>query len=167
MPSISWSSHGTCISWSRRRGQQRWPVFVWKILTKRKGVASDHIQIKKFAIEPLNDLMMYPFIHVIIYTIPTSPKAKFNEVVCRRPSFTRSSSSNTKSRFFTKACKSSPCPRSSHIGPAKKHHQSHQKPSKKLSRTTFKRTPVLRMRFFAVLNLPTKSFEWISFWIWC
>ena len=69
--------------------------------------------------------------------------------------------------FFTKACKSSPCPRSSHIGPAKKHHQSHQKPSKKLSRTTFKRTPVLRMRFFAVLNLPTKSFEWISFWIWC
>ena len=37
--------------------------------------------------------------------------------------------------FFSKACKSSPRPRSSHIGPAKTRHQSHQKSSKTVGRT--------------------------------
>ncbi len=65
--------------------------------------------------------------------------------------------------FFSKACKSSPRPRSSHIGPAKKRHQSHQKLSEELARTSFQKNTCPSNAFLRSFEPANKGFQWIAF----
>lgn len=83
---------------------------------------------------------------------PTSPKAKFNEVVCRRPSFTRSLSSNTKSRFFSRKLAN--------------HHRAHALATLVLQKSTINHTKNRRKSCQEQLSKEHLSFECASSRFW-